>query len=293
MIGFNEIDLNEINKQLMSRNYEHVNDFEGITSYEMHGLLHFVFDSKRSPLQINEKIENEKIKSSKFFCDIKYYLEKIIKEQPIKLTQNGNLPKQFCQDLIDDKIEIDHWFENKKIRKETDSYIIHLLHVIGKVSGLTKTIKGQLTLTKTADKLLKSDKYSELFFHIFKLFSKKFNWGYSDGYGRFWIIQAGFDYTIYLLKKYGSEEKEIEFYSEKYLKAFPTAIEECNKTYMKPEEEFRNCYKIRVFERFLCLFSLAKIIGKENYQTGEKKRYAKTELFDEIFSFAKIPPTVR
>lgn len=293
MINFNEIDLNKIGEKLMEKNYEPLDDFEGITPYEMTGLLHFVFDSKRSPLQINYDVSEAMILKSKFLCDMKYYLEKIHKEQPIKLTKNGNLPKKFCQDLIDDKIETDYWFDKKNIRTETDSFIIHLLHIIGKVSKLTKKSKGKMTLTKQGEKLIKPEKLSDLFFHLFKSYSQKYNWGYTDGYSESWIIQAGFGFTIYLLKKYGTAERLIEFYAEKYLKAFPKVIEDCQGGYFEPERNLRNCYNVRVFERFLCLFGFVKTIGRDNFQTKEKKKYAKTELLDEVFSFIKISPTIR
>ncbi|MFQ5974777.1 MAG: hypothetical protein ACE5J5_00480 [Candidatus Hydrothermarchaeales archaeon] len=208
------------------------------------------------------EIDERLICQAEFYNHIIQYLDMLREQQPLRLTQRGNLPRKFCRELCDmDILEEDRVaFKNRPIIKEEDSYYIHLINLFTQLIGFTKKRHGTISLTKKCEKYLDKNSASELYLYLFSGYTRKFNWGYSDRYPESWIIQGGFGFSIFLLQKYGDKAREIKFYSDKYLRAFPSAIEEFSGTlYLGSEDEFRRCYYLRVFRRFLKRFGLIEI----------------------------------
>ncbi len=264
-----------------------VNDFEGFSRIEMHNLLYYTFESEKSSLRLCSDMEPRKLEKSKFLNDIVKYLNMLGDRQPIKLTRRGNLPRAFCRELVGrDILEADRTiFDYKKIWSEEDSYYISLIDILMDLAGLTKKRHGKKTLTKRSEKYLKSS-LIDLFLHIFKVFARKFNWAYSDYYPDSWIIQGGFAFSIFLVQKYGDEERKIGFYSDKFKRAFPAVIGEFSgSSYLSPGEEFHHCYSVRTFESFLLRFGLVEIeTDLDGYK--RKSRVKKTDLVDEFIKWS-------
>ena len=99
-----------------------------------------------------------------------------------------------------------------------------------------------------------------LFQELYSVFTKKYRWGFLDGYKDEHLGQFGFAFSLLLLHKYGRTERSVDFYAEKYFKAFPVLLE--NST-----ESPRFCnsaYALRTFENFLEFFGLVELSPK-NY----------------------------
>ena len=266
-----------------------VDDFEGFTAYEMHGLLYFPFDEKKSPLSLNTEVESKLISKSSFYNHIIKYLEHLRENQPLKLTQKGNLPRKFCRELFDmGLIEGEMIISRNQITREHDSLYIHAINVFTRLAGLTKKINWKISLTKKSVHFTDNKVPCEIYNYLFKKYVTKFNWGYSDGYPQSWIIQGSFGFTIFLVQKYGNDARNIEFYSDKFLRAFPSAIQDYHGNIVfSAEEKFQNCYYLRVFKRFLKRFGLVNLVC-----TGDlllrKTTITKTELIDPVINWRTI-----
>jgi hypothetical protein len=202
-----------------------LDDFEGFTPNEMHGLLYSTFDKEKSPLILNPEINSKLIAQVRFYNHITQFLHMVKEQQPLKLTQKGNLPRKFCRELCDmDILEEERVaFNNRSIMREEDSYYIHLINLFTQLIKFTVKKHGTISLTNKCEEYLDKKSASELYQYLFTIYTTRFNWGYSDLYPEAWIIQGGFGFSIFLAQKYGDKTREMKFYSDKYLRAFPSA----------------------------------------------------------------------
>ena len=276
----------EHQKLLDALNEQHLDDFEGLSPYEMHGLLYTPFNEKRSCLRLNNNIDEKYLSDAYFVRDIKKYLEIINQNQPLKLTAKGNLPRHICRELISVNIceQEEKWFENHPIMKEEDSMYINLINIFTQLNNMVKKKKNKMSLTKKGILLMNGD-YNEFYTYLFRTYCEKFNWGYSDRYPESWIIQASFPFSIHLLQKYGNHKRKLNFYVGKMLRAFPNILNKFKDPFYNSREEyFQRCYGVRVFERFLFRFGMISISSCEKRTTMFKGDYdiQKKKLIDEF-----------
>jgi hypothetical protein len=173
-----------------------------------------------------------------------------------------------------------------KLYKETDSDIISLTQIISELAGIIKKRSGKLSLTKKGENILKQNDDFELFKLLFKAFIEKFNWSYFDFFDDEQLGQLGVGFTLILLEKYGDNYRTNDFYSTKYLKAFPWFKENVETLYSTVEEEMNNCYTVRTFERFLNYFNLIKL--KSERKRFENFELRKSPIFDKIIKIDRL-----
>ncbi len=258
-------------------------DFEGFSPINMHGLLYSPFDEKKSPLILANEIDEKLISNVKFNNHIINYLLKLKEEEPLKLTQKGNLPRKFCMEFLKDNFTENSsktYIEKHPIMKEEDSFYIRLINILTGLAGFTKKVQGKKSLTKKCNKLLAFESSYQIYRNIFLTYIRKFNWGYSDLYPEASIIQKGFGFLIFLVQKYGDKPKESEFYSNKFLRAFPITINEfSDNPYFTGKDQYKKCYYIRTFDRFLYRFGLIDIEKKGKFPS-EQRFIMKKDLLD-------------
>jgi len=74
------------------------------------------------------------------------------------------------------------------------------------------------------------------------------------------IVQHSFLYTLFLLASFGKTPRPQQFYEDKFLTAFPMALDMFPETtYTTAEDDARRCYVLRALERFAALFGLAEL----------------------------------
>ena len=271
---------------LFQGNSQPIADFEGFSPNDMHGLLHNPFSKEQSLFRINPLISDELLLKIRMFNDIIRYLDMLKDCQPLKLTPKGNLPRNFCRELYDTGVKDEELLKMSAhpIRVELDSLYIHVINMFTKMLGLTKKRHNKISLTKKANDRLNQQNAFRFFHDVFSAYTQEFNWAYSDGHPQSWIVQAGFCFSMFLVQKYGDELRPIDFYSEKYLRAFPTAINDFKeKSYCSMEDSFKNTYGLRVFQRFLKRFGFVEISGNKYASEGLSVR--KTPLIDQVFTW--------
>lgn len=248
-----------------------VKDFENLTPKEMYLLLYNDFND--TVIRINEY--NKPIDKIPIIKQIKYLINKIREKKEIQLTPAGYLPPKLVIELYEQRILTDYDIEIGiiKLKKEIDSESIVTTRTYCEIPGLIKKRQNKLTLTKKCIEIIEKP---ELLKKIIIDIGKHYNWAFFDGYPKDEIGRSGYQYSFYLIKKFGDKEREDKFYGEKYFKAFPDLI---NNKY----EDCINSYSLRTFDRFMKYFGFVKI-REENL---EKKYIKKTELFDEYISLNK------
>ena len=277
------MDLGDLQKhidQVMNeQNNREIPEFEGYSPFEMHHILHFTFEPN-SPINLQNLADSDCLKCPMFNL-VKYFLDLVKSKGEIKLTAKGFLPTKIVQDIYNQGFLEEYQFSSgiSKLYKESDSLTVNLTRLLSELAGLTKKRNGKISLTKTGEKIASDNQ--KLFDLIFKTMTQKFSWAYYDHYENEQIGQFGFGFSLILLSKYGAEKQLDNFYSDKYIKAFPQFLESINPTYGTIEEYAGNCYSVRPFERFMHFFGLVKI-EKEGKMLDRMKFIIKTELFDKL-----------
>lgn len=268
-----------IDQVLNEQNNRAIADFEGYSPFEMHNIIHFTFEAN-SPVILQKIADSDCVKSPMFNL-VKYFLDLVKNKGEIKLTTKGFLPTKIVQEVYNQGYLEEYQFSSgiSKLYKERDSLTVNLTRLLAELAGLTKKRNGKLSLTKNGEKIVPNNQ--KLFELIFKTMTQKFSWAYYDGYEDEQIGQFGFGFSLILLAKYGAESRLDNFYSEKYLKAFPQFLETIIPTYGTAEQYAGNCYSVRTFERFMNYFGLVEI-EKQGKMTERKNLIIRTELFDKL-----------
>ena len=265
-----------------------IDDFEGFSSADMNYLVYETF-SPDSPFQIKKSIPDNILDQIPFLLQIEYLLHRINDLGELKLTAKGFLPTTLVKEIYDLGLIKDYAIEHgiTKLYAETSSQPINLTRLITELAGFTKKRYNKLTLTKTwRDKLLKKNR-QDIFIQTFSTFAQKFNWGYFDLYSSQATGTVGFAFSLFLLSKYGMNERQDSFYSEKYLKAFPSLIDlfKDDPWVTDINRSFNSCYSIRTFDRFLDYFNLINIRSEGRLYLDSKKFIKKSPIFDDIITF--------
>lgn len=261
-----------------------LDDFCGLTPSQMHHLIHEPFGTV-SPLKFHSDLMAEIVDRIPFFCFTDEFLKIIKRDGGIKLTPKGALPQKVIRELYGHKYILEFGIEQEisKLTREEDSVSITSLHQTTLLMGAIRKIKGELFLTKKGEELIKPEQRSNLFSETVTTFIEKFNWGYNDRYPDFPVGQFGWGYTIYLLQKFGDMERPLQFYADKYLKAFPKMLDHFTHEIYNPKERFfASCYRARVFERFLNWFGLVSMPFERDLFGGSDP-VKRNDLLNEIF----------
>ncbi len=271
-----------------SSNGKQENTYEGLNLRDFYQIV-FKTLKEDTPLNLKFSVDNVDLDRIPLFQLAEIYLGEILKYQPLKLTINGNLPRNLCRELYEKKKIKGDYPERgiRKIMSEKDFMSLHNIRLLCDMAGLTKKRHNRISLTKKGEKLMNNSKRTQLFHLLFKTYALDFNWAYNDLYRDDGTIQSGFGYTLYLIQKFGETEKEAGFYSEKYIKAFPLLEDKFDEDiWYKKKDYFRDCYILRTFSRFLEPFGFVEI-RRERVNLFEYKDYIKkTKLFDKVFSFS-------
>jgi hypothetical protein len=223
-------------KPLQSANRLPFEEYDHLSPAELHTLLTDTFE-EYSPIRLHhERVDEAMAEAIPFLKLMLYFLSRVAEEKEFKLTAKGNLPRKLCLELYGLGIIKEEMIERglTKLSKEEDSIVIQNLKYISLQSKLTKKRNGKFSLTKKGEKLLGS--IPELFREVFITYGTKFNWGFHDGYPDEGQFQSTFGFCLYLLIRYGEQERSIRFYYEK----LNTALPEC----VFPPGQMRRCMVI-------------------------------------------------
>ncbi|GAA3983616.1 hypothetical protein [Hymenobacter antarcticus] len=277
----------EINAHFQRYNNAPLASFSGLSPEQMHHLMYDPLGAA-SPVRLRAELPAAVLDQVPLLRVTEELLRLVQREGHIKLTAGGALPRKYLHELYGHGILPDEFVESGfvKINREIDSSFLHTVHIIATGAGLVKKIHGKLTVTKKGQLLQPPAQRSQLLRLLLEVFTSKFNWGYFDVYGNDESPagQLAWAYSIYLLARFGSDPRLMEFYADKYLLAFPFIINSVQEVeYMTREAQIRNYYNGRVFFRFARWFGLAHIKERQYGPDAEADQVTATPLVAQLF----------
>lgn len=275
----------DIEANFILRNNTPVDDFLGLSPTEIHHLLYDTFGDK-SPVQLRDDIDDKTLDQIPLFRIVEDYLKIIQRDKQIKLTPLGALPKKVMVELYDKGYLREELVENgiSKLWREDNSISIRSARLTAELAGLVRKVNGKLILTKSANKLLDTNNRLQLFRQFFQAFTNKFLWSFNDGYPEQPIGQLGWAFSVFMLDKFGDQPQTVDFYADKYLKAFPKFITFFqHEYYTTPEQQFTSCYGVRTFERFFLWFGFVTVEKQKIFLDLDTDKFKRTDLVKSIF----------
>ncbi len=272
-----------LNKVVMKRNQEPLDEFCGLSPEQMHRILDFPFDSP----EYCRFSDSFPVPTDSPVFMLFSMLAEACGKQGLKTTAKGFLPQKFC-------MEAGETFYEKypgqpllqpRVRKELDFTELHALRLLAELAGLLRKYRKRFVLTKKCNKLLESGSTREIYMELFKAHTTKFNWAYLERYDDFYIIQRSFLFSLYILSKFGSKFRPALFYEEKFLRVFPMVLQEApGIQYTSKEKYVGVSYTHRTMNRFAEFFGLVNIRYPDRFSFS-KMEIVKTPLLDQLVLF--------
>ena len=248
-------EMNVLGQQLSAeRNARPLKEFLGLSPEQMANLLYqplaspglVTFNEDWFPAQSTALLLFEALASG-------------IGEEGIKATGKGNLPIQLCRDNLAD-IPEDIFIRPDRIRSETEFDELHTIRIVGELAGLIEHRKSRFYLTPLGQELIQVEHRAQLFHVLFNTYTSEFNWAYRDLYPDVEIIQTAWLFSLYCLSMFGQQWRPCRFYAEKFMQAFPVAINEMEEgEYYSPEQQLESCYGLRTLDRFARFWGLIEM----------------------------------
>lgn len=258
-----------MNGLMRTQNRTPRDDFAGLSPEQMHRFLDFPMESPGLADFADPLPHEPEAPATTLFRT----LAGVIGEKGLKPTATGNLPRAALREValqMTGKETIRYGRHSWNINKEQDYWELHIVRNLAELAGLIRKYRGRFILSRKCTTLIERHGMAGIWPELFRSFVTEYNWGYSDGYAPFRIIQRSFLFTLYLLKRYGKEIRPGRFYAEAFLRAFPAILQEApEKSWSPPESEAGSCYLLRAMDRFAGFFGLAEVIEKERTEGGD------------------------
>jgi hypothetical protein len=246
-------------------------DFEGLSSEQMHRFLHFPFESPdlvSFPLVLDAQPSGPVLTLFRLLADG-------IGEAGLKATATGNLPRNFCREAARSYWGDEAYEKHTRIagiNKETDFFDLHVTRLTATLAGLVRKYRGRFVLTRECRRLLDKHGLRGIYPPLFRAYIQKFNWAYRDWHQQISFIQHSFLFTLYLLSRRGGEWMPHVFYEDAFLRAFSRVLTEIEpESILSPEKVARSCYTWRALHGFVAFFGLAEV--EPGSEDGYEREY--------------------
>jgi len=273
-------------QRIKQQNQKTLTEFCGLSPEQMYHLLY-------TPFSCPETVRfTTDVKSAGDSGIMRIFIPLVeaIGENGLKATAKGNLPLKFCKSMAEQLRQQDngaHRLHFGGISSEVDLEELHCTRLTAQFAGLIRKYRGKFVLTRKCRDMLALQNHGSVYLELFKAYTMQFNWEYRDGYPAAEIVQHSFLYTLFLLVSFGDTERPQQFYEDRFLFAFPMALEVFPETsYSSTEESARHCYFLRSLERFAFFFGLAELDSASGRPYREEYQVRKTALLDRFVSFS-------
>src|SRR5699024_10058802 len=234
---------------LLQHNRRKIEEFHGLSAEQMSQMLYAPFDSP-DLVASRAEVPLATCNSTPLGWLFLSLIEEI-GEKGIKPTAKGNLPRALCRGLAeayqsDFRQDDDVW--RSPVSTETDFIELHIAHVVARLAGFVRKYKGRIIGSQKCRQRIRKNDGTGLDPAPLHTYVRKFNWAYWDSYPEVPMVQQSFLFTLYLLTRYGDEERSIEFYVDAFLNAFPVLANEIadESPYAEtPEKALKRLYTYR------------------------------------------------
>jgi hypothetical protein len=268
------------------RNQAAVDDFHGLSSEQMHRLLHFPLDTPNLvtlPSCFDSTPQAPILVLFNLLADA-------IGDDGLKATATGNLPRSFCREAARNYYGEEEYQKISRfgeLRSELEFREMHTTRLVAGLAGLIRKYKGKFIISRECRKLLAEQGQPGIYPRLFRAFAREYNWAYDDRLGEIPFIQQSFLFSLYLLARYGGDWRSSIFYEDNFLQAFPHLLPQVQPVgnYYSPEKVVRLSYSTRCLERFARFFGLVEIERSGNDRYSEEFKVRKLPLLDQIVQF--------
>lgn len=262
-----------------------VDDYDGRSTKEIHYLIYDPFCDK-SPLLL-QKVSNAKLFHVPILNLTKFFLELLKELNHIKLNSKGLLPLKVIRTILaqDFFVEENDFISETSFTKHSEVPLIKNIVKLAEISGLISIENHDIFLTEKGSHFKRNASNYALFVELFRAFTQKLSWSANDNYGDNNVGQFGSAFTLDLISKYGDIPRNVNFYNDKYYRAFANLLNSLSKDDTSfTRDVFYKCYVLRSFIRFLQIFGLITIIYDSNAPDLDFS-IVKSNIFDSLFKF--------
>ncbi|MCF6334690.1 MAG: hypothetical protein L3J12_02995 [Spirochaetales bacterium] len=254
-----------------------VDDFLGLTSTQMYGILysHFLSTDDILSLTSDNDIDPQLLSEIPIIKQTLYLMSKLTEsEKGVKATKTGNLPRSLVQSFYFDCVGEVEAFRGKPMNQQ-DVRELDLLVFALKEIGLIKKRTGWISLTKKGMNLLVKREYFNLYSKLFYFYGDQLDWLSTTYYDEtYQIIQQALSFDLYILKNkaeiYISEVEITEYFQ----KAFPQS------------GDVSVVFVPFFLDRFCYYFGLVERDGSRTLLDRRKNmKYRKSDLFSAILEW--------
>jgi hypothetical protein len=266
----------------LKKNQEAHSGFLGFSPEQMHRMLYLTFEETGDIIEFNVGLPAKVFKEIPVVQNVLLFLTRLAELEPLKATVKGNLPLKFARELFSDFPQHKESLRFQ-IKSEIESVFVHSLRVVLVMCGWMKKRNNYFSLTVKGRKLLEKGFSSTHYWHLFKTYTRKFNWGFQDGYPELWIIQGGFLFALRLLREQARDFTDGQDLADQFIEAFPIVLTQAPKErFWGPKETVSRAFSLRFLDRFCEYFGLVEI---RHEKTGlvEKQLFVRTTNFYDSF----------
>lgn len=273
------------NKQLHAQNNRALEEFEGLSPTQIGALLGQL-PGRDNVVQLAPLTEAPS-------APIMYLFELLVTaigDKGLKATAKGNLPRQFCRDAALSFLGEETYAKRTRfsgINTEPDFSELHVTRITAEMAGLIRIYRGHFILTRKGKDILKKESFAGIYLPLLTANVDEYNWSYLDRYPELPFIQQSWMFSLWLLHCYGNEEHELQFYNDKYVRAFPVLLEQVEDApYRSGIDTVKNTYGFRTFLRFLALFGLVECIEQDSTDIFSEYSIKATPVFSRLVTFS-------
>ncbi len=276
-------------------NAAQLDEFCGLSPDQMARILYNPFGPD-SPVHFNTDLE--KIPENPFLR-ILFPLLEGLRGEGVKATAKGNLPQKLCREIAE--IFFGDGFEGAKkwhagFRSELEFRKLHVTRIVAGLAGLLRKYKGRYVLTRRGKELVDKGIDGESFLDLLRIFCVRYNWGYTDLFPEYFIIQQSFLYSLFNISRFGGSPRKASFYENRFVEAFPMILEEAAEdSFLPPDRSVRACYNARMFDRFAIFWGFLEKDSERDRFFIRDPVIRKTDFLDEWVDFSdldqKNPPS--
>jgi len=274
---------------MAERNRAPVEDFCGLSPEQMGALLYAPLESPevvRFPDRLSTAPQAPAMTLLNLLLDA-------IGEQGLKTTAKGNLPRALCIEaaavLKAEDVNGMTWLRYSRVNKEEDFPELFVARHAAQYAGLIRKHKGRFLLTRQCRTRLDKGGAAAVYPPLLRACATRFNWAWRDRYPELPFIQQSFAFVLYLLSRFGDEERSNHFYEDAYLRAFPMLVDEvAGDPYFSAEDVVKRAFTTRALERFAWFVGLLDMRPTGSMLEPNEFRLSKTALLDEAVVFPNL-----
>lgn len=209
---------------------------------------------------------------------------------PVRATSAGYLPPALCASIqarVLERLGLDRHAELATSRaSEARMPDLHLARTVAAFAGLIRLRSGAFHLTRAGRALYARGGMATVLPVLFRAHATRLEWSSLDDGPGLGVLQASVGFTLVLLARDGQVERPAAAYAERWLRAFPRALEAFADRGDGSEEAaweaFGRCFEGRVFERFLIPYGLVTPVRRPGADGWTELHVRTSALFDDL-----------